>query len=307
MSSILQVLKKQDETAQKMEELRKGQSEIRERQIQDAEMRLSKKRREMLNDFSKIQPDIPFKKHLSLRQNGTGVWLLQSSEFQKFMKSPKSKLWLYGIPGAGKSVLSATVIEHTSGYRTEKIASAYFFFCEYAEKATQSCRNMLGSIARQLALQNRQALDMLTKFYNDMTDLQQQDFDPQDADLLDLVESMSTNFEDTIIIIDGLDECLNDRSMVVERLTQSSRDGTGTIKMLFTSREELDIKICLAAFDNVAIAASKGDVRLYVAAQLKSKTQALVRKGASIRGPNIEYLGRKIRGHVSKSCSALMP
>lgn len=127
MSSILQVLKKQDETAQKMEELRKGQSEIRERQIQDAEMRLSKKRREMLNDFSKIQPDIPFKKHLSLRQNGTGVWLLQSSEFQKFMKSPKSKLWLYGIPGAGKSVLSATVIEHTSGYRTEKIASAYFF------------------------------------------------------------------------------------------------------------------------------------------------------------------------------------
>lgn len=86
VSSILQVLKKQDEAAQKMEELRKGQSEIRERQIQDAEMRLSKERREMLDDFSKIRPDIPFKKHLSLRQNGAGVWLLQSSEFQKFMK-----------------------------------------------------------------------------------------------------------------------------------------------------------------------------------------------------------------------------
>ncbi|KAK7728968.1 hypothetical protein SLS57_002200 [Botryosphaeria dothidea] len=188
-----------------------------------------------------------------------------------------SKLWLYGIPGAGKPVLSATMIEHTSAHRTEKIGSAYFF-CEYADKATQSCRNMLGSIARQLALQNRQALDMLTKFHNDMTDLQQQDFDPQDADLLDLVESMSTNFEDTIIIIDGLDECLNDRSMVVERLTQLSRDGTGTIKTLFASREEPDIKICLAAFDNVAIAASKADVRLYVAAQLKSKFKRLCEK-----------------------------
>lgn len=43
---------------------------------------------------------------------GSGEWLLEKPEFLDWMKSSSSSiLWLHGIPGSGKSMLVATVIE----------------------------------------------------------------------------------------------------------------------------------------------------------------------------------------------------
>lgn len=255
MSSIVKVLRKQDEAVQCLDEIKRQQSEIRDAQIQEAKRRLRMEQRKMLDEFSDTQPEDFFKKHIALHQRGTCSWFLRSSEYAKFIGTAKSTLWLYGIPGAGKSVMSATIIEQVNSQRTDKFASA-FFFCEYANKDTQSCRHILGSIARQLALQNESALDELTEFHDENTNLGQQRFSPNDTDLLGLVQKMSANFDATIIIIDGLDECLTDRASVVEVLSQLNSDDTGTIKTLFASREELDIKECLASFESIAIAAS---------------------------------------------------
>ncbi|KAF9631128.1 hypothetical protein BFW01_g1990 [Lasiodiplodia theobromae] len=281
LSSIIEVLRKQDETLQRMQEIKKEQSQIRQQQIQDNERRLSKERRKMLSTVSQMRPDDSFKKHFSLHQDGTGVWFLESPEFAKFMSTPNSKLWLYGIPGAGKSVLSATIIDQVSTQRSEHVALA-FFFCEYFNTATQNCRSIFGSIARQLALQNRRALEILEEFFNDQTDLGQLDFKPEDDDLLNLIVQMSTNFDNTIIVIDGLDECQENRAAVVESLVHLSRVGIGSIKALFTSRKEPDIEERLTSFDSLAISASKADVGLYVAAQLKSRFRKMCEKDPAL-------------------------
>lgn len=295
LASIIEVLRKQDATLQKMEEIRKEQSQIRQQQIQDAERQLSEERRKMLNAVSDMRQKDSFKKHFSLHQDGTGVWFLESPEFEKFMSTPNSKLWLYGIPGAGKSVLSATIIDHVSTQRSERVALA-FFFCEYFNIATQTCRNIFGSIARQLALQNPGALKTLELFFKDQTDSGLLDFNPEDEELLSLIMQMSTNFDNTIIVIDGLDECQEKRASVVESLTQLSRDGVGTIKSLFASRKESDIEERLTSFDNLAIAASKADVRLYVAAQLKLRFHGMCERDPALSEQIFTVLVNKSEG-----------
>lgn len=294
-SSIIEVLRKQDEALGQMNEIRKQQSQIRQQQIQDSEKQLSRERREMLSAVSQTRPEGCFKKHFSLHQDGTGVWLLESADFERFMSTPKSKIWLYGIPGAGKSVLSATIIDHIKAQRTEHVALA-FFFCEYFNTATQTCRNIFGSIARQLALQNPRALETLEEFFNDQTDLGHLDFNPEDCEFIDLIEKMSTNFNSTIIVIDGIDECQENRAAVVESLAQLNRDGIGSIKTIFASRKEPDIEERLNSFTSLPIAASKADVRLYVAAQLESRFRRMCEKDPALSDQILTVLVDKSDG-----------
>lgn len=295
LTSVIEVLKKQSATLQEMEEIRKEQSKTRQQQIQDSERRLSKKQRKMLYAVSGIRPEDSFKKHLYLRQDGTCVWCLESPEFEKFISTPNSKLWLYGIPGAGKSVLSATIIDHISTQRTGHVALA-FFFCEYFNTTTQTCRNIFGSIVRQLALQNPNAFEILEEFFNDQTDLGQLDFNPEDDELLNLIVQMSTKFDSTIVVIDGLDECQENRATVVKSLAQLSCGGIGSIKTLFASRKESDIEECLTSFDSLPIAASKADVRLYVAAQLRMRFRKMCEKDPALSEQILNVLVNKSEG-----------
>lgn len=43
---------------------------------------------------------------IKLRQPGTGVWFTEGAQFKQWLELANSKLWLYGIPGAGKTVLA---------------------------------------------------------------------------------------------------------------------------------------------------------------------------------------------------------
>lgn len=45
------------------------------------------------------------------RHPGTGSWYIRSEVFDRWTKGPNSVSWLWGIPGCGKTVLSATIIE----------------------------------------------------------------------------------------------------------------------------------------------------------------------------------------------------
>lgn len=51
-------------------------------------------------------PSIDFNKALQQRHKDSGRWFLESSAFATWMTRPNSFLWLYGIPGCGKTILS---------------------------------------------------------------------------------------------------------------------------------------------------------------------------------------------------------
>jgi hypothetical protein len=72
-----------------------------------------------------------------------------------------------------------------------------------------------------------------------------------------------------MIIIDALDECLTDRSHIVELLSRVVQPNQNNLKAIFTSRKEIDIEMHLSEFDQVSIAAKSSDLKLYVAAEIE--------------------------------------
>src|ERR1700734_1478385 len=57
-------------------------------------------------DYAPQQSD-----YIGRRQSGTGQWLLTSAEYQGWLRTSKQTLFCQGILGAGKTILTAIVID----------------------------------------------------------------------------------------------------------------------------------------------------------------------------------------------------
>jgi Cdc6-like AAA superfamily ATPase len=58
-------------------------------------------------DYATQQSDF-----ISRRQEGTGQWLLDSDQFRNWVDQSNQTLFCPGIPGAGKTMMTSTVVEH---------------------------------------------------------------------------------------------------------------------------------------------------------------------------------------------------
>lgn len=163
MWGVLEVLAQQKDTSDNIANIKKVQAEIRASQEDEIDYRSAQERKRILDSFSTLNETVPLGKHLSSRQEGTGSWFLSCPEYQEFLFTDNSQLWLHGIPGAGKSVLSATIIESAVDHIDNRKAVVYFF-CEHSNPQTTTTHNILGSIARQLASKYKHTLADMQDF-----------------------------------------------------------------------------------------------------------------------------------------------
>ncbi|TRX89974.1 hypothetical protein FHL15_009075 [Xylaria flabelliformis] len=63
------------------------------------------KRQRIRDYFLKANPQPNLDTSIKLRHPNTGVWLITSLQFQKWIKKAGSRMWLGGIPGAGKTAI----------------------------------------------------------------------------------------------------------------------------------------------------------------------------------------------------------
>src|SRR5271170_640838 len=83
-------------------------------------------------------------------ESGTGEWLFDIKEFKEWRDRRGGILWLHGIPGAGKTVLSSTLIEQLkadSKGQPVRIAFYYFDFSDREKQTTEAC---VRSLVKQL-------------------------------------------------------------------------------------------------------------------------------------------------------------
>ena len=288
MSGLLQALSKHDEIRDTVEGMR---IELKERHEAATRIELNRERQEILKSFAKVDPRSNHDMSRKLRCPRTGLWLTEGEEFRQWLKTNNARLWFYGIPGAGKTVLASSVIEEalrTSGPST----AVAFFYCDYKDAATQDLSNMLGSLAQQFAKQDEESFAKLRDFYATNNPEHRQDVKYDSEDLLVLVKAVTVVFDCAMIIVDGLDECGNNTPMVVDALA-SLNDGEGvTVKTIFLSRNEIEIRERLEKYTEVSIAARSSDLRLYVAAEidLRMRKKRLRIKDQSLKGHILERL-----------------
>jgi ankyrin repeat domain-containing protein 50 len=201
------------------------------------------------------------------RQPGTGTWLLQDRRFLDWKSSTASCLWLHGIPGCGKTVLSATVIDHIRESTSAIIVYFYFDFNDVEKRDVAKC---VRSLILQLASQSTQCLQDLKSLYIKCHDGQMQ---PQDAGLLALLNRLLQTLDKTYIIFDALDECNHYQALLdlIEGLNQSQPPG---LHFLATSRRERELEERLRPLltHDVPIQASSvdADINVYVQDLLKN-------------------------------------
>ena len=164
----------------------------------------------ILHYFAVVDPHQNYRTISSLRYPDTGFWLIEGETFRSWLRQRGSTIWLSGIPGAGKTILSGLIIQKCLARATSDYAVA-FFFCEYNNAQSQSTVNILGSLTAQLAVQHKNCFALLQKYYESLQPTRAlESARPEVKVLLKLLQNMAQCFDDVRLIIDGLDECGDD-------------------------------------------------------------------------------------------------
>ncbi|OMP86961.1 Vegetative incompatibility protein HET-E-1 [Diplodia seriata] len=148
-------------------------------------------------------PGVNHDKKRNEHMDNTGEWFIAGRSIQQWKQLASSVLWLYGIPGCGKSVLSSTLIntlqKGIGGKRNEAVA--YFYF-EFSDLKKRSVDGMIRSLISQLTWTNGKPCAQLQGLFEQHGGRRQAPL----SMLLPVLRELLSQFVHVYIVIDALDE-----------------------------------------------------------------------------------------------------
>jgi hypothetical protein len=199
----------------------------------------------------------------------SGKWLIESEPmFDSWIEGTNASLWIHAIPGAGKTILCSTIIEHVKMLCGEWSSRkhAYFYF-DFNDPQKRSVEGMLRSIIVQLCVRTTPV---------EVHDLYRQcdhgKSKPGRENLIKTLLSVLANSHQTYLIMDALDEC-SEREELLDMINRIVHMSSGT-NLLVTSRKERDIEEGLTDTIELRIGLDgpriDADIRLYVDKSLEN-------------------------------------
>ncbi|RYP77344.1 hypothetical protein DL771_001139 [Monosporascus sp. 5C6A] len=155
-------------------------------------------------DFASQQSDF-----INRRQAGTGQWLLDSAEFQTWLRTDKQTLFCPGIPGSGKTILTSIVIEYLyNEFRKGEIQSdgnigIAYLYCTFRQQDEQKAEDFLSSLLKQLAQGLSSLADSVKSLHNKHEVKRTR---PTLDEISKALQSVAALYSRVFIIIDALDE-----------------------------------------------------------------------------------------------------
>jgi len=229
--------------------------------------------------LSPANPHTNYIRALDMRQSGSGTWFLQSQQYLRWKSSLEPTLWLHGLAGCGKTVLTSSIIEDLQKmivsvpHASSNPILLYFFF-DFRDVKKQSLEEMALSLAYQMYSQDenfQHPLDSLLKACDNGYRK------PSTASLLEIIlETLLSIDRQVFVILDALDECAIPRRELlawIEKVAESSSEG---VNVLVTSRKEPDIDSVLGRprlmDQNIAVQTDvvDEDIRAYIIHRLRT-------------------------------------
>ena len=186
-------------------------------------------------------------------------WLLESQELQTWRDGTEQLLWCPGIPGAGKTVASAVVIDYlqrTFGH--DPAVGIAFVYCQFDDKSMKNTVDIVASLLQQV-VQGQKTLSneveaLCTKY--SITETR-----PEINEILPVLRSEVQRYSNVYIIIDALDEYPEHaRINLLEALGSLSAKAN----VLITSRPLDNIARQLRRAAQLEIQAHADDVEMYI-------------------------------------------
>jgi Cdc6-like AAA superfamily ATPase len=202
------------------------------------------------------------------RHDGTGEWLLASTEYQTWINNKKKTMFCSGIPGAGKTVLTAIAIHDLcSQFQENPEVGIAYIFCNFQRHGEQTFEHLLLSLLKQL-LQYRNPLpDFIRDFYRRRRDSKMR---ASINEILNLLEFVAATFPSTFILVDALDECQTADGCRMSFLTELfNLQKKANLNIFATSRYNEEIASMFRDCLSLSITASADDIKLYVGGQIR--------------------------------------
>lgn len=173
-----------------------------------------------------------------------------------------------GIPGAGKTVLTAiTIYDLYSRFQGDSGVGIAYIFCNFQRRDEQTLEHLLLSLLKQL-LHCRNPLpgfiqDLYIRCRNSKMRL-------STSEVIMLLESVASTFSTVFILVDALDECQTADGCRVNFLTQLLNLQEKIDLCIFaTSRHNEEIAMAFRGCLSLNISASTTDIKRYLSDQMK--------------------------------------
>ncbi|KIL55938.1 hypothetical protein M378DRAFT_50732, partial [Amanita muscaria Koide BX008] len=170
---------------------------------------------------------------------------------QRWFDDPNSEriFWLHGPIGVGKSAIAQTVA-HTGG--RDKVAATFFFFRSDPSR-NDGCR-LFTTLAWQLAISIPTIQHHISHALSIHPDLPIKDVETQFEELIVrplLASTTSAMRMDSVVIIDGIDECLDDRlqQRILNVIGIAVKNPDFPLRFLISSRTEAHIEETINRFE----------------------------------------------------------
>ena len=176
------------------------------------------------------------------------------------------------LAGCGKTVLSATVLDHLAEGNDNLILS---FFFDFSDTAKQTIDGMLQSLAFQLDQGRTSSAGLLDALFQ--THHQHGRNQPGTKALSDVLFEMLVVQKKVSIVLDALDESTTRNELLLWIKVIVSRPELGHVQLICTSRPEAeflrDIPLLIGKGNCLALdkQAVNADIRSYVTAQLSQR------------------------------------
>jgi Cdc6-like AAA superfamily ATPase len=184
-------------------------------------------------------PSTNYLEALKQRQKDTGLWFVHGEAFKQWKQQPNSFLWLHGIPGCGKTVLSSTIIEHLKQDVACPLLLYYYF--DFNDEKKQSLDSVLRSLGKQLYQEQTNARSHLDQLWTSHGEGSQQ---PSTSSLQRVLQAMLSGAQSVSIILDALDESKS-REELLAWLKTLVKGNHSECQLLVTARREEDIESAL--------------------------------------------------------------
>lgn len=175
---------------------------------------------------------------LSRRAPGTGRWFLESEGFKRWGQSKDGTIWITGLPGSGKTILSSSVIEQLRLKRNPTTA-VLFYFCDHRDHSKVTHSGFLMTITKQLLDQSPECLAHAKEVYEENSN-----YPFHRTKYVPLIEELMSRFEEILILVDALDEA-TEKDQIAESLTTLHGFGKSkgiVTKVILTSRFDLQVE-----------------------------------------------------------------
>lgn len=151
-------------------------------------------------EFSAQQAD-----NLGRRQGTTGKWFLEDTIFSCWAdgSSGSHSLLCPGAPGAGKTTMSATVIDHLSHLAPSDETGVAYIYCNYRSRTEQTLYNLATSLLRRLVQIRSKLPGCIIEAYESYHRSRKLTL----QECLDLLTQVCKMYSVVYIIVDAVDEC----------------------------------------------------------------------------------------------------